>query len=45
VSPIAFIKSRVAKGTELVADEAVWNTLGASYEMRRIDHEYPPSAL
>jgi transposase-like protein len=36
---VAFIKSRVAKGTELMADEAgSWNELHASYAMQRIDH-------
>jgi transposase-like protein len=37
---VSFIKSRVAKGTELMADEAnSWNELHASYAMLRINHE------
>jgi transposase-like protein len=37
---VSFIKSRVAKGTELMADEAnSWNELHASYSMLRINHE------
>jgi hypothetical protein len=37
---VAFIKSRVVKGTELMADEAnSWNELHASYPMLRINHE------
>jgi sarcosine oxidase delta subunit len=36
----SFIKSRVAKGTELMADEAnSWNELHASYAMLRINHQ------
>jgi transposase-like protein len=36
----AFIKSRVAKGTEIMADEAgSWNSLHASFPMKRINHE------
>jgi hypothetical protein len=36
----AFIKSRVAKGTELMADEATsWNPLHAAFPMKRINHE------
>jgi len=36
---LSFIASRVAKGTELVADEAgSWNDLQARFAMRRIDH-------
>jgi transposase-like protein len=38
---VSFIKSRVAKGTEIVADAGgAWNVLHASYQMKRIDHEY-----
>jgi transposase-like protein len=37
---VSFIKSRVAKGTELMADEAgSWNDLHASFPMKRINHE------
>jgi hypothetical protein len=37
---VSFIKSRVAKGTELTADEAnSWNELHASYAMLRINHQ------
>jgi hypothetical protein len=37
---LSFISSRVAKGTELMADEAgSWNDLQARYAMRRIDHQ------
>jgi transposase-like protein len=37
---VSFIKSRVAKGTELMADEAnSWNELHASYAMLRINHQ------
>jgi transposase-like protein len=36
----SFIRSRVAKGTVLNADEAAsWNDLHASFEMKRINHE------
>lgn len=36
---LGFITSRVAKGTELVADEAAsWNDLQARFAMQRIDH-------
>jgi transposase-like protein len=36
----AFIKARVAKGTELMADEAgSWNALHAAFPMKRINHE------
>jgi transposase-like protein len=36
---LGFITSRVAKGTELMADEAgSWNDLQARYPMQRIDH-------
>ena len=35
----SFIKSRVVKGTELMADEAgSWNELHAAFPMKRIDH-------
>jgi transposase-like protein len=38
---VSFIKNRVAKGTELMADEAgSWNDLNASFAMKRIDHGY-----
>jgi hypothetical protein len=44
ISSISFIRSRVAKGTELMADEAnSWNDLGAVYPMRRINHQQPYS--
>lgn len=37
---LAWIKSKVAKGTILNADEAPsWNDLHAKYEMKRIDHQ------
>jgi hypothetical protein len=37
---LSFITSRVAKGTEIVADEAGgWNDLQARYVMQRIDHQ------
>jgi transposase-like protein len=37
---LGFIASRVAKGTEIVADEAAgWNDLQARYPMSRIDHQ------
>jgi transposase-like protein len=36
----AFIKARVGKGTELMADEAgSWNALHASFPMKRINHQ------
>jgi hypothetical protein len=36
----AFIKSRVARGTVIHADEASsWNELHASFDVRRINHE------
>lgn len=36
----SFIRSRVAKGTQLHADEAgAWNALHAVYEVNRIDHQ------
>src|SRR5712691_5303602 len=36
---LSFIKSRVAKGTTLNADDATsWNDLHARFEMKRIDH-------
>jgi transposase-like protein len=39
VRALDFIMNRVAKGTELVADEAPsWNDLQARYAMQRIDH-------
>jgi hypothetical protein len=42
---VSFIKSRVAKGTELMADEAgSWNDLNASFAMKRIDHSFAYSA-
>jgi hypothetical protein len=37
---LGFITSRVAKGTEIVADEAAsWNDLQTRYAMQRIDHQ------
>lgn len=37
---LSFIRSRVAKGTTLNADEArTWDDLHARYEMKRINHE------
>jgi hypothetical protein len=40
MASVSFIKSRVAKGTELMADEAnSWNELHASYAMLRINHQ------
>jgi hypothetical protein len=37
---LSFIRSRIAKGTIINADEASsWNDLGARYEMRRINHQ------
>jgi transposase-like protein len=37
---LGFITSRVAKGSEIVADEAgSWNDLQAKYAMQRIDHQ------
>ena len=37
---VSWIKSRVAKGTVLHADEASsWNNLHARFEMKRIDHQ------
>jgi hypothetical protein len=37
---LGFITSRVAKGTEIVADEAgSWNDLQARFAMQRIDHQ------
>jgi transposase-like protein len=40
-----FIKARVAKGTELMADEASsWNNLHAAFAMKRIDHSKAYSA-
>jgi transposase-like protein len=36
----SFIKARVAKGTELMADEAgSWNSLHSSFAMKRINHQ------
>ena len=36
---LGFIVNRVAKGTEIVADEAAgWNDLQARFAMQRIDH-------
>ena len=36
-----FIRSRVAHGTELMADESnAWNGLHASFAMKRINHEF-----
>ena len=41
----AFIKSRVARGTTIHADEASsWNELHASYDVKRINHEQAYSA-
>ena len=38
---VGFIKSRVNKGTELMADEAgSWNELNATFPMKRIDHGF-----
>ena len=35
----AFVKARVARGTQLMADEAgAWNTLHTAFPMKRIDH-------
>jgi hypothetical protein len=40
ISSIAFIRARVAKGTELMADEAnSWNDLAASFPIKRINHQ------
>jgi len=40
MSSIAFIRARVAKGTELMADEAnSWNDLAASFPIKRINHQ------
>jgi transposase-like protein len=37
---VSFIKSRVAKGTELMTDEASsWNGLDGAYAVKRINHE------
>jgi hypothetical protein len=37
----SFIKSRIAKGTEVTADESgAWNELHASFEMKRINHDF-----
>jgi hypothetical protein len=37
---LGLIASRVATGTEIVADEASsWNDLQARYDMQRIDHQ------
>jgi transposase-like protein len=37
---LGFIASRVARGTELVADEAAsWNDLNSRFAMQRIDHQ------
>ncbi len=37
---VSFIKSRVARGTEFMADEANrWNDLQASFPMKRINHQ------
>ena len=37
---VSFIRSNVAKGTKLMADEAAsWNDLHASFDMKRINHE------
>ena len=37
---LGFIASRVAKGTELIADEAgSWNNLNTRFAMQRIDHQ------
>jgi transposase-like protein len=38
---VSFVKSRVEKGTEIMADESsAWNVLHASYPMKRIDHGF-----
>lgn len=38
----AFIKARVAKGTELMADEASsWDALYTGFDMKRINHQEP----
>src|SRR5271154_2391330 len=40
ISSITFIRARVAKGTELMADEAnSWNDLAASFPIKRINHQ------
>src|SRR5271168_3398878 len=40
ISSLAFIRARVAKGTELMADEAnSWNDLAASFPIKRINHQ------
>jgi hypothetical protein len=37
---LSFIKSRIAKGTVVHADEAgAWNDLHGRYEMKRINHQ------
>lgn len=37
---LSFIQSRVAKGTEIQADESnAWNSLAARYGMKRINHQ------
>ena len=37
---LSFIRSRVAKGTEMHADESAgWNDLHGHYEMKRINHQ------
>ena len=42
---LSFIRSRVAKGTVIQADEANgWNELQAKYEMKRINHQQAYSA-
>jgi transposase-like protein len=44
-SALSWIKSRVAKGTVVNADEAnAWNDLHSRFEMRRINHEQAYSA-
>jgi hypothetical protein len=42
---VSFIKARVAKETEIMADEAgSWNDLNASFAMKRIDHGFAYSS-
>jgi hypothetical protein len=44
-SALSWIKSRVAKGTVVQADEAnSWNDLHSRFEMKRINHEQAYSA-
>ena len=38
--PLAFVRSRIAKGTTVHADESAnWNDLHSRFEMKRINHE------